>query len=268
MNKSPLVSVMMAIYNCEETLEEAIKCIINQTYLNWELILYDDCSTDNTYNKALEIAKTDSRIKVYKNEKNLTLAPTLNNCLHVAKGEYVARMDGDDICDVARFEKEVSFLTNNQEYAVVSCQMYMYDENGIYANVAYPEYPVKENLASYSPLCHAGSMMRKSVLEELKGYNISSEVERIEDYDLWVRLYENGYKAYNIQEYLYSMRNDRNAIKRKKYKFRISEYKLKKKACKIFNLSIKYRLQAYRPLILGLMPSFTYKILQRIKHKG
>ena len=78
MNKEPLVSVLMGIYNCSDTLEEAVNCIINQTYTNWELIMCDDCSTDNTYEKALEIAKKDKRIKVIKNEKNITLAPALN----------------------------------------------------------------------------------------------------------------------------------------------------------------------------------------------
>lgn len=268
MKDTPLVSVLMAIYNCEETLEEAVNCIINQTYTNWELIMIDDCSSDGTYVKALEISKKDSRIKVYRNDKNLTLAPTLNKCIDKASGEFTARMDGDDVCDASRFEKEVRFLTQNPEYAVVSCLMNMYDENGIYGKVEYPEKPIKMDFANNSPICHAGCMMRKSILKELGGYDISPKVERIEDYDLWIRLYEAGYKAYNIQEYLYSMRNDRNAISRKKFKFRITEYKLKKDMCKKFNLSFKCKIKAYKPVVLGLMPSFMYSFLQRKKYKG
>lgn len=266
MNNRPLVSVLMAIYNCADTLEEAVNSIINQTYTNWELIMIDDCSSDDTYIRAVEIAKIDSRIKVYRNEKNLTLAPTLNRCLEKATGEYTARMDGDDVCDNCRFEKEVKILNENPQVAVVSCLMNMYDEKGIYGRVSYPEYPQKIDFANNSPICHAGCMMRKNILEELKGYDTSPKVERIEDYDLWIRLYDAGYSAYNIQEYLYSMRNDRKAISRKKYKFRITEYRLKMDMCKKFNLPIKCRLKAYKPLILGLFPSFMYAILQRHKY--
>ncbi len=268
MNETPLVSVLMAIYNCEDTLEEAVDCICNQTYKNWELIMYDDCSSDNTYELAVKIAEKDKRIKVFRNEKNMTLAPTLNKCLKKAKGEYTARMDGDDICDSTRFEKEVDILNKYSEYAIVSCCMNLYDEKGIYGRVNYKEEPQKKDFASGSPICHAGCMIRKSVLEELCGYSNSPKVERIEDYDLWIRLYEAGYKAYNIQEYLYSMRNDRNAIKRKKYKFRITEYRLKKDMCKKFGLSAKYRIQSYKPLILGLVPSPVYKMLQKKRYKG
>ncbi len=87
MNKTPLVSVLMAIYNCENTLEEAVNCIINQTYENWELIMYDDCSSDNTFELAKRLSERDGRIRAFKNEKNLTLAPTLNECMKKEGGE-------------------------------------------------------------------------------------------------------------------------------------------------------------------------------------
>jgi glycosyltransferase EpsE len=266
MENKPLVSVLMAVYNCVDTLEEAVDCIINQTYTNWELIMFDDCSTDNTYKKALELSKKDNRIKVYRNDKNLTLAPTLNKCLDKAKGVYTARMDGDDVCDLNRFEKEVEFLNNHFEYAVVSSFMNLYDDNGIYGVVKYNEKPQKEDFAYSSPICHAGCMMRKEVLDKLEGYSNSSKVERIEDYDLWIRLYSAGYKAYNIQESLYSMRDDRNAIKRKKFKFRLTEYRLKRNMCKEFELPFKYKVMAFKPIILGMLPSFLYTALHKRKY--
>ena len=267
MDNNPLVSVLMGIYNCADTLEEAVDCIVNQTYTNWELIMCDDCSTDNTYQVACEIAAKDNRIRVIRNEKNLTLAPTLNNCLAEARGEYCARMDGDDRCAVDRFEKEVNYLKCHPEIAVVSCNMALYDENGIYGEVKYPEYPQKEHFVQFSPICHAGSMSRTEVLRELNGYRTDKSVERIEDYDLWFRMYSMGYKAYGIQETLYSMREGRNAIKRKKLKYRVTEYNLRKKAFKEFNLPKKYCLDIIRPLIIGLTPSFVYSIIHRNKYK-
>lgn len=265
MNNEPLVSVLMAIYNCADTLEEAVNCIINQTYSNWELILYDDCSSDNTYEKALELAKRDSRIVVYKNEKNLTLAPTLNNCLKKAKGVYTARMDGDDVCALDRFEKEVEFLDAHLEYAVVSCKMNLFDDKGVYRTIDYLEKPQARDFIYTSQICHAGCMMRREVLEELGGYDCSVEVVRIEDYDLWVRLYKAGYKAYNIQEALYSMRDDRNANKRRKFKFRINEYRLKKQIKKDFKLPFKYSIQVIKPIIIGLLPSFIFNKIHKNK---
>ena len=109
METRPLISVLMGVYNCADTLEEAVQCMIDQSYTNWELIMCDDCSTDNTLQVALSLASKDSRIRVLRNEENQTLAPTLNKCLDVAQGEYIARMDGDDICPPERFEKELDF---------------------------------------------------------------------------------------------------------------------------------------------------------------
>ena len=267
MSQKPLISVLMGIYNCADTLEEAVNCIIDQTYENWELIMCDDCSSDNTYETAKRIAAKDKRIILLKNDKNMTLAPTLNNCLKRAGGEYVARMDGDDICDKERFKKELDILEKYPEYAVVSCKMELFDNAGTFGYAEYREKPKIEDFVSASQVCHAGCMIRKSVLDELNGYNTSSDVERIEDYDLWIRLYAKGYKAYNIQEYLYSMRDDRNAIKRKKFKFRLKEYKLKRNMCKTFNLPLKSRMRCFRPIILGIMPSFVYVLLHKKAHK-
>ena len=263
MGKQPLISILMGIYNCADTLEEAVDSIKNQTYSNWELIMCDDCSSDNTYDIALEIAKTDSRVKVIKNKKNITLAPTLNNCLKVATGEYVARMDGDDICDPTRFEKEIIFLLEHPEYSLVSTRMNMYDSNGVFRTTNVKSYPQPVDLVKGPPFCHAGCMMKTDVLKKLDGYNTSEKVNRVEDYDLWYRLYKAGYKGANIQEALYSMRDDRNALKRRKFKYRINSYKIRVNVIKNFKLSKKYYIQAVKPIVIGLIPTPIYKLLHR-----
>ena len=97
------VSVLMGIYNCAKTLPQAVDAIRRQTYNNWELILCDDGSTDDTYLVAWELAAKDKRILLLRNEKNLGLNQTLNNCLAAATGEYIARMDGEDDCLPERF---------------------------------------------------------------------------------------------------------------------------------------------------------------------
>ena len=179
MNNSPLISVAMGIYNCKSTLKEAVDCIINQTYTNWELIMCDDASTDGTYEYALELSKEDNRIKVIKNEKNLTLAPTLNNCIKNAKGDFIARMDGDDICPPDRFEKELSFLLSNESYALVSVWMNIYDKDGVFNTIKYPKEPKGEDFIKTSMFCHAGCMMRKEALDAVGGYDETEKYKRI-----------------------------------------------------------------------------------------
>ncbi len=264
MQDMPLVSVLMGIYNVETTLQEAVDSIINQTYDNWELIMCDDCSSDNTYSLAISIAKKDSRIKVLKNEKNLTLSPTLNKCLKEARGQFVARMDGDDVCDATRFEKEVNFLINNPEYSLVSTRMNLFDEEGIFRTTNVSDFPNEYDLVKGPPFCHAGCMMKTSVLRKLNGYDSSEKKMRVEDYDLWYRLYMAGYKGANIQEALYSMRDDRNAFKRRKLKYRLNYRNVTINVIKSFNLPWKYYLFTIKPIVVGFLPHPLYKLLHRL----
>ena len=112
MNK-PLVSVIIPCYNAEKYVEEAIRSIMTQTYSNLEIIVTDDCSSDNTLMILETLAAEDSRIKVIKNEKNLKIVKSLNNMIEVAQGKYIARMDADDISLPERIEKQVSFLDSS-----------------------------------------------------------------------------------------------------------------------------------------------------------
>ena len=122
-----LISIIMGIYNCENFLRESIDSILNQTYTNWELIMCDDGSSDNTYMIAKEYEKNfPDKILVIKNEKNMGLNYTLNNCLSKAKGKYIARQDGDDISERNRFEKEIEFLESHPQYSIVSCNMFYF----------------------------------------------------------------------------------------------------------------------------------------------
>ena len=257
----PQVSVLMGIYNCADTLEEAVQCIIDQTYPNWELIMCDDCSTDNTLEIAQKIAEKDSRIKVIKNEKNLTLAPTLNRCLEAASGKYVARMDGDDVCDPTRFEKEIAVLEEHPEYAIVSCNMNLYDDYGIYRVIKYKEVPQKQDFIKNSQFCHAGCMVRTEAIKSVDGYSESMDYKRVEDYDLWVRMYKAGYIGYNIQEPLYSMRDDRNAFRRRTFDNRKNEVRVKKNIIKWFNLSKCNYIYILITVIKSITPNFIYKIV-------
>lgn len=217
MDTSKKISILMGIYNCASTLNEAIDSIIGQTYPNWEFIICDDGSQDHSYEIAKEYEKADpERFMVIKNSENKGLNATLNRCLKIATGEYVARMDGDDLCDPTRFQKEADFLNRHPEYAIVSTHMTTFDEDGDWGCIKTLEYPRVKDFPTHVPIfCHAPCMIRRSAFLDVKGYTEDKRLLRVEDYHLWYKFYAKGYKGYNIQEPLYKMRDDRNALHRR-----------------------------------------------------
>ena len=253
--KANKISVLMGIYNCGDTLANAVASIQNQTYPNWELILCDDGSTDNTYDVAKSLADNDDRIILIKNEKNQGLNITLNNCLAKATGDFIARMDGDDECVPEKFEKQLAFLNTHSEFDIVSSHMTWFDETGEWGISKTPEYPTKEQVVTGSPICHAPVMMRKECMDAVGGYTVDKRMIRVEDVNLWIKLYAKGYKAYNIQEPLYRMRNDQNALNRRKYKYRINSVYVRLLGCKALKLGIWYYIKALKPMIIGLVPA-------------
>lgn len=223
MDTSKKISILMGIYNCASTLNEAIDSIINQTYTNWEFIICDDGSTDNSYNIAKTYEKSDPRFKVIKNKENRGLNATLNRCLKLADGEYIARMDGDDLSDPTRFQKEVEILNNHPEYAIVSTHMTTFDEGGEWGCIRTLEKPQTHDFPTHVPMfCHAPCMIRRSAFIDVKGYTEDKRLLRVEDYHLWYKFYAKGYRGYNIQEALYKMRDDRNALHRRTVQARIN----------------------------------------------
>ena len=118
----PRISVIMGIHNCEKTLREAVDSICRQTYTNWELILWDDGSTDGTYKIAQEYAaEYPDRIRAFHDRENRKLSHALNECLCRAEGELIARMDGDDVSRPERLEKQVRYLQEHPEYLQMRC---------------------------------------------------------------------------------------------------------------------------------------------------
>lgn len=253
------VSIIMGIYNCENTLEEAVNSILEQTFKNWELIMCDDASKDDTYSIALSFSKNYPNIHVYKNEKNLGLNKTLNRCLKYSNGKYIARMDGDDISLPQRLEKEFLFLESHPQYSIVSTPMIYFDEKGDFAIGKAINSPTEYDLIKGTPFCHAPCMVRKEAYLAVNGYSEEDKVSRVEDYDLWARMMALDFKGYNLDEALYKMRDNRDAINRRKFKYRINETYVKLKIFKEFKLPLRYFVYILRPILVGLLPKKIYK---------
>lgn len=259
------VSVIMGIYNMankKNIVKLAIESILNQTYRDFEFIICDDGSNDDTYNVVKNIVKGDERVILLKNEKNKGLAYSLNRCIEKAKGKYIARMDSDDISESNRLEKQIQFLDAHSEYAMVGCNLLLINDKGIWGKRILAEKPNKKSFLFTSPFCHPAIVMRRKVLDNVNYYKVEKITRRAEDYDLFMRIYAKGYKGYNMQEFLYQFREDNDTYKRRAYKYRWDEFQIRYRGFKMLGLMPLAMPYVTKPLIVGLIPQ---KILVRLR---
>lgn len=257
----------MGIYNCASTLSEALDSLLNQTYKAFKIVLCDDGSKDNTYAVAQSYANKYDNILLVKNEKNMGLNFTLNHCLEYADTEYIARMDGDDLSKPTRFEKEIKFLDEHPEYAVVSTPMDYFDENGVFMTGRGKGEIKKENFLTGTPICHAPCMARTEVIKSIGGYSVDEKLLRVEDYHLWFKVFAAGHKIYAMDEALYQMRDDRNAIARRNWKGRLNTSNVMRIGLRMIGFPWYYQFYALRPFLVGILPSAIYKWMHQRKYK-
>ena len=263
------ISVIMGMYNTpsKEMLSTSLKSILNQTFKDFELIICDDGSSNDCIKWAKEICDRDKRVKFIKNDCNKGLAYTLNHCLEVAAGEYIARMDDDDESHLDRFEKQVEFLDDHNEYGLVGSNMNLFDEErGIWGLRKYPEIVKKEDFLYRVAVPHPTIMARRSAYDVVNGYRDLPETLRVEDYDCFMRMFARGVKMYNFQEPLFNYREDSRCAKKKKYKYRFNEMWVRKNGFKELGINrLKSVPYIVKPLIAGLIPQKIIKNSQKKK---
>lgn len=189
----------MPVYNGEKYLEAAIRSILNQSFKDFELIIINDGSIDSSRTIVEEIAKNDSRVKLF-NISNIGLVGALNFGLSACKYDYVARMDADDISLPYRFELQFDFLQKHPEVAVVGGQTTIINADGIVKSSGhYPNnsFEVSQLASLGSPVAHPAVMYRKKVVLEVGGYR--DEFKHAEDYDLWLRILKK-FQITNLKE--------------------------------------------------------------------
>ena len=200
-----LISILMPTYNVALFVREAVESILNQTLGDFELIIVDDGSTDGTYNIIKELAQRDKRIKLYKSDVNQKICKTLNMAWSHAKGDFIGRMDGDDISQSNRFSELKKYLDEHPDCALVGSGMITIDEKG--EEVSRPRFITKsENIYKYmkyrSCIPHIW-LARREVYERLNGYR---EIPYAEDYDFLMRAMQYGFGLANVNQYLYKCR--------------------------------------------------------------
>lgn len=212
-----LISVIMSNYNTpEEYLRTAIESVLNQTYSNFEFIIIDDCSTDNS----LEIIKSynDERIVIIENKENLGITKSLNRGLAVAKGEYIARMDADDICFPERFSKQVEYLKNNPQVVVCGTGVELFGdgsdihkEKTVYKITPEKnEFQIRLLFGNHINIIHPTAMFKHSVLTE-NNIKYDERYRFAQDYRMWVSCSRVGECA-NVPEILLKYRIHKKAV--------------------------------------------------------
>lgn len=189
------VSVLLPVYNVEDCIQEALSSLLNQTYHDFEIIVVDDRSTDRTVDKINEL--NDARIKLIVNEKNMGRAGSDNIGIEYARGAYIAKMDGDDICHPERLAQQVAILDQYPEINVVGSSMQNFGDS-IYLN-HYPEHSKDAQVRTLFtlPVGNPSVMFRMALFKE-QGMHYDGLLRQTEDYDFFAR-YIKQLKIYNIQ---------------------------------------------------------------------
>ena len=202
---APRVSIVMAAYNGEPYVRDAIRSVLDQDFSDFELIVVDDGSTDGT--AAVVTGFGDARIRYHRNERNLGQTPSLNVGVRMARGEYLARLDTDDEYLPGKLRTQVEFLDANPEVALCGTWARCIDEHGAPSGVF--RAPTRERDVAFrlvwaSPVCHVSVMMRRDAVLEAGGYDESYRYAA--DHQLWSELVARGHRLVNLPEYLMKYR--------------------------------------------------------------
>lgn len=207
MKNQPLISVVMPVYNSQKYIGKAIKSILDQTFENYEFIIVDDGSTDDSVKIILSFV--DNRIKIFRNEHR-GLVETLNHGISKSTCEWIAIMHSDDISDTRRLELQYNYIKDRNN-VVVGSSYYVIDENDkILFRTILPEQnkEIKEKLLMQNVIIHSSVMFNA---EHIKNYGLYDSIENTEDYDLWLRLFKYT-EYYNFQTPLLYYRKHNDSI--------------------------------------------------------
>ena len=211
----PLVSIITPTYNCEDFISETIESVINQSYDNWELLIVDDCSTDQTLQLTQQWANEDSRIKCYKLHANSGSGPARNLAIKKARCEFIAFIDGDDIWHNDKLSIHVKFMVENNACFSHSSYGYMSSNGTILA---------KELRVNKQNVCYQDLLKRTEISCLTAMYNAKKigkyympPLRRKQDYALWLSILKDGYNSIPCDQILAWYRQNPNSATSKKY---------------------------------------------------
>ena len=264
----PKISVITGAYNIGKcySYKKSVESILRQTFKDFEFVICDDGSSDNTWELLSELAEKDKRVKLLRNKKNIGLAASLNRCIEASSGEFIARHDCDDISAPKRFEKQIDFFKTHKDISVLGCNVYLFDESGVWGKENFPAVVRNEDFLFTSPYKHGSVMFRREALINAGCYRVAKETYRTEDYDLFMRM-QSDCKGANLNERLYYFCEDHSAQKRRKYRYRLDEARVRYKGFKRLGLMPRGLPYVVKPLIVGLIPNYMLSKLKRCYYK-
>lgn len=262
-----MISIVMSVYNGEKFISKAIESVLNQTYSNFEFIILDDGSFDNSLNIIQEYSKRDSRIRII-SKKNTGLTKSLNIGLNLACGQYIARIDSDDVWEKSKLAKQVQFLESYSNYALIGSAYNEIDENDIIIKhnqtvlLTTTDSQIKERIVYCNPFLHSAVLFRTEVLQSIGGYN--EDFKYTQDYELWIRIMSK-YKVANLSDILVSRRFSKNMISVKQEKEqRFFALKAKILAIKLLKKDILSYKHLINDLFVYLLPSIVTAFIRKL----
>lgn len=268
--RGPAVSVIMSIYNQKnkEHLNKAVMSILEQSFTDFEFIIYEDGSDCETSSYLKQYKEADERIVLISNPVNHGLAYSLNTCIDVARGKYIARMDDDDISDRNRLKIQYEYMEEHPDIAYAGCNAGLIDNHGVWGYRVMPEKPEVSSFLKCSPYIHPTVMIRREIFETSDAYYASKENWRCEDYELFMRLHRLGYKGRNIQQNLLYYREDRDSYAKRKFRYRMNELRLRFRNYKELGILYPFGfLCALRPLIAAAVPGRLIYQAKKLYHR-
>ncbi|WP_304063954.1 glycosyltransferase family 2 protein [Pedobacter glucosidilyticus] len=209
-----LISIITPVYNAEKYLLETIESVLKQTYKNWEWIVIDDCSTDNSLEMLIDFSKLDSRIRILKNNINLKTFASRNKGLEVAVGEYIAFLDADDLWHPLKLEKQIKFMQDGNFFLSYTSYRKM-DENGGISKkiITVPKEVNYKKLLYNNVIPCSSSLFKRSILGKLRFIKVGHE-----DFVFWLNALKIIPKAYGLNEPLMFYRVQSNSLSSNKVK--------------------------------------------------
>ena len=192
--RKPKVSIVIPTYNMQEHLGETIDSILSQTLDSYEVIIVDDCSTDGTAQVALKYCEIDSRIRYVKLDANSNLpAVPRNRGIELSQGEYIAFLDHDDLWSPRKLERQIAFLDTHPNFGMVHSHLFVFTPRNRYRGILHLPNPLLQRtnqgvLATRNTVQTSSVVVRRSILQELKGFDERPELRTVEDFHLWIRV--------------------------------------------------------------------------------
>lgn len=269
MKNEELISIITPVYKCEKLISSTLECVLNQTYKNWEIILVDDCSPDNSAKVIKEFVEKDNRIKYYKLDKNSGAAIARNKALSESRGRFIAYLDSDDLWKPDKLEKQVNYMLENK-YAFTCTDYEKIDEDGKSLNKVV-RIPKRVNYSLFlrnTIIQTVGVMVDTSITG--KEILVMPNIRRRQDAATWCQLLKNGFDCYEVPENLSYYRVVKNSLSSNKFKAIKGTWNLYRdieklsffKSCICF---VGYAFNAIRKRIY-IRKKIDYEIVKRVKN--